>query len=298
MLSTFSRAVVVGTGLMAPGIATALADAGLPVTIAGRNTEHARRAAIIATALGKDGIGIQHSNIDAEVFRDVDLVVETIVEDLSIKTALFERIAPWIASSAVITTNTSSLPLDVLADSTLRPNRVAGLHFMNPAHLTSVVEVVAATATEQDVMEQLTQLAEDMGKLPVRVNCPVPGFVWNRIQFAVLRECVHLLENGVTDAASIDAAVADGLATRWTAAGPLATADLGGSSTFGVVALELFGSLADGAEVPGPLGRGEPFYRWDAETREAVDSLRVEALRVGRQLAHRRQRAMPPLRDR
>ena len=282
---------------MAPGVATALADAGLSVTIAGRNTEHARRAALDAAALGEDGTDIPHSDISAHVFRGVDLVVETIVEDLSVKTELFERIAPWIEPDTVITTNTSSLPLDVLADSTSRPNRVAGLHFLNPAHLTSVVEVVASTTTDQDVMERLTELAKDMGKLPVRVNRPVPGFVWNRIQFAVLRECVHLLDDGVTDAASIDAAVADGLAPRWTAAGPLATADLGGSSTFGVIARELFGYLADGAEVPGPLGRGEPFYEWDAETREAVDRLRAEALRTGRQLAHRRQGAMPPPRE-
>ena len=118
----FSRAVVIGTGLMGPGIAMALADAGLSVTIAGRNTENARRAALAAAKLGAGGIEIQHSNIGAEVFRDVDLVVETIVEDLSVKTELFERIDPWIASSTVITTNTSSLPLDVLAESTSRPS--------------------------------------------------------------------------------------------------------------------------------------------------------------------------------
>lgn len=298
MAPTFAQAVVIGTGLMAPGIAAALSDAGLSVTVAGRNTEHARRAALDAMALAEDATDIRHSDIDAHVLRGVDLVVETIVEDLSVKTELFERIAPWVASDAVITTNTSSLPLDVLANSTSHPTRVAGLHFLNPAHLTSVVEVVASTTSDQDVLELLGQLAEDMGKWPVRVNRPIPGFVWNRIQFAVLRECVRLLEDGVTDAASIDAAVADGLAPRWTATGPLATADLGGPSTFGVIARELFGRLADGAEVPGPLGRGEPFYEWDAESREAADRLRAEALRASRELAHRRQGAMPPPRER
>jgi len=136
-----------------------------------------------------------------------------------------------------------------------------------------------------------------MGKLPVQVTVPVPGYAWTGIQFAVLRECVALLESGVTDMASIDAAEADGLAPRWIAGGPLATADLGGSDTFSAIAHQLFPQLASGGKVDGRLGWGEPFFAWTEQSRAAVQELRRDTLAAGGRFAEQRRRATPSVSD-
>ncbi len=146
--------------------------------------------------------------------------------------------------------------------------------------------------TSPRTIDALRELAGRMGKTPLVIRRELPGFVWNRIQFAVLRECLHMLEEGVASADDIDAAVSDGLAPRWVAAGPLATADLGGLNTFAAVARELFPELADGHEVPATLveraGGGEPLAPWTVVAGESIATLRAEALVAGRRIAERR----------
>jgi 3-hydroxybutyryl-CoA dehydrogenase len=136
-----------------------------------------------------------------------------------------------------------------------------------------------------------------MGKRPLVLRRDVPGFIWNRIQFAVLRECLHVLDEGVADPAAIDAAVSDGLAPRWLAAGPLATVDLGGIETFRRAAENLFPLLANDATVPtslsGKAAADEAFYRWLPESTAAIEALRAEALDAGRRIADRRRAETP-----
>jgi 3-hydroxybutyryl-CoA dehydrogenase len=143
-------------------------------------------------------------------------------------------------------------------------------------------------------MDALVEVAARMGKAPLVVRADAPGFIWNRIQFAVLRECLHMLEAGIADAADIDAAVSDGLAPRWTAAGPLATADLGGLATFALVAGLLQPHLSDAHDVSPELteraASGRPFAEWTATGGAAVGDLRAAALSAGREIAERRRR--------
>jgi 3-hydroxybutyryl-CoA dehydrogenase len=160
-----------------------------------------------------------------------------------------------------------------------------------------VVEVIAGSRTDADAHERLVALVEGMGKHALVVRRDIPGFIWNRLQFAVLRECLHLLEEGVADAESIDAAVSDGLAPRWLAGGPLATADLGGVETFRSAAEQLFGVLSDAGTVPGRLDGARPFYAWSDASREAVGALRADVLATGRELARRRRAIAPPPAD-
>lgn len=292
------RAVVVGTGLMAPGIAAALAVAIPDVAIVGRNRQRADEATDLARGLaGHVGSAIHGGPLGASSFERVEIVVETIVEDAVVKADVLGRIAPWLPPDALVATNTSSLSVDALALSTDRPEAFAGLHFLNPAHATGVVEIVAGTDTVAATLARLEGLVEAMGKSPIRVRRDVPGFVWNRIQFAVIRECLHLLETGVADPASIDAAVADGLAPRWLAAGPLATADLGGTDTFRRVAEELFPALSVTSTVQAPLGGSRPFYRWDEDGREAIERLRRDALAAGARIGRERRELIPPAFD-
>ncbi|MGD9694874.1 MAG: 3-hydroxyacyl-CoA dehydrogenase family protein [Thermoleophilia bacterium] len=283
-------AVVVGTGAMAPEIAAACAAAGMPVTIAGRSAGRAAEARARAAALGAAGVG--SAAIEPGAFAGAGLVIETVVEDPAVKRELLARLEPWCADDAVIATNTSSLRIEDLAGALARPGRFGGLHFLKPAHLTAVVEVVPGPRTDAATTDALRAVAAAMGKEPLVVRRDAPGFIWNRIQFAVLRECLHMLEAGVADARDIDAAVSDGLAPRWMAAGPLATADLGGLPTFSLIAAQLFPHLASGAAAPAALtGRaaaGEAFAPWTAEAGAAVADLRAEALARGRAIAARR----------
>ncbi len=285
------RVVVIGTGSMGPELAAAFAIAGYDTTIAGRAPMQRDAAAARATDLAA-GRPVTPAPIDAPTFADVDLVVETIVEDLAVKHGLLRRIEPWCHPAAVIATNTSSLTIGDIATELARPERFAGLHFLKPGHLTGVVEIIPGPATADGTIELLRDVATRMGKAPLIARRDVPGFIWNRIQFAVLRECLHMLETGVASAADIDAAVSDGLAPRWTAAGPLATADLGGLATFATICDLLFPHLATDTSAPaaitGPAERGAPLQAWTQADPDAVAHLRAQALTAGREIAAQR----------
>jgi 3-hydroxybutyryl-CoA dehydrogenase len=281
--------VIIGTGHMAPGIALACRHAGADVRIAGR--DDARAAVAAAEA------GVAAAPLERKSFDGAAVVIETVIEDLAVKRELLARVEGWTAPHTVVATNTSSLSIDALAEALDRPERLAGLHFLYPAEHTDVVEVIAGSRTDADAHELLVALVEGMGKHALVVRRDIPGFIWNRLQFAVLRECLHLLDEGVADAESIDAAVSDGLAPRWLAGGPLATADLGGLETFRSAAGQLFGVLSDAGAVPGRLDGARPFYAWSDASRDAVEALRADVLATGRELARRRRAIAPPPAD-
>lgn len=290
-------AVVAGTGSMGPEIAAALVAAGAAVRIAGRDPGRTAAAAARATALA-GGEDVPAFPLAAGTFADAALVVETIVEDVDAKRALYASIERWAPEEAVLATNTSSLRIEDLSRDLTHPGRFAGLHFLKPAHLTGVVEVIPGPATGDATTARLLDLAERMQKTALVVRRDVPGFIWNRIQFAVLRECLHMLEEGVADAGDIDAAVADGLAPRWMAAGPLATADLGGLATFARICAGLFPHLANGAQAPeaitAPAASGDALQQWTRLAgQEALERLRSDALAAGRHITAERTRLLP-----
>jgi len=280
---------------MAPGIAAACAAAGCEVVVAARDEAKARSAARLAGEYSGTEVGC--GPLVAEAVAEADCVIETIVEDLDVKRDVFGLLAGWIEPKTVLATNTSSFPITSLAEFVEHPGRFAGLHFLNPAHETAVVEVIAGERTDSDTVDALAELGVRMGKTPLLVRRDVKGFIWNRLQLAVLREALFLLDEGVADIASIDAAVADGLAPRWVGAGPFATADLGGIRTWAVVASELFPELSNEARVPEALrtraDAGAGFYRWSDDSAEELARLRAEALQAAMQLIERRRAAMP-----
>ena len=224
----FRRAVVVGTGRMAPGLGAALASAGCDVTVVGRVPGRARLAADAAAQLA--GRAVAASGIDAEALAGADLVVENIVEDLAAKQGLLQRIEPWLDEAAVVASNTSSLRVGDMAEGLQRPERLAALHFLFPAHRSPLVEVMPGPATDPAVLERLVELVLAMGRVPIRVRVDSAGLVWNRLQVALLREALQMLEDGVADAKTIDACVELGLARRWVATGPLTTASSAAST--------------------------------------------------------------------
>jgi len=248
------------------------------VVIAGRRDERARELA--------RNVMVDAGSLNQSTFKHADLIIEAITEDLPSKIKVLKQLEGWAQNEAIIATNTSSLRLDALAQKLRDASRFVGLHFLNPAELTAVVEVIPGSCTSAKVIGSVCEFVVQIGKKPLLLKHDLPGFIWNRIQFAVLRECLHMLREGIADASSIDAAVADGLAPRWMGAGPLATAQLGGLHTFKRVAEELFPRLANDQDVGSSLD--DALFTWDSIHLSRITELRRDALTTGRKFTARR----------
>lgn len=249
------RAVVVGAGTMGVRIAACLARAGIAVCATARREETLRSAAAdIRAALAgpAESRVLLTTDADAELAR-ADLVIETIREDHADKAAVLEHVTALAGPDAIVTTNTSSLDLAALAAATGGPQRFAGLHWFNPADLVRLVEVVPAPATSAATVETLRRWMVGLGKTPVVLTRAVPGFVANRLQYALIREAYALVAAGVCTWADADLAVTGGLGPRWAVVGPFQSMDLAGLDVHLAVAEALFPLLATDSEPPGLL---------------------------------------------
>jgi 3-hydroxybutyryl-CoA dehydrogenase len=235
-----SEVAVVGAGTMGAGIARIFAEAGSSVRLCARRESSLERA---RTRLGGAAERVRATTSLDEALAGAELVVETIVEEASPKREVLAR-AEALAPDAVLTTNTSSLPLSALAGALGRPERFAGLHWLNPPELVELVEIVAGERTAEATVETLTGWVELLGKVPVVVRRDVPGFVVNRLQYALLREAYGLVDAGVCSFADVDRAVVHGLGARWAAIGPFTTMDLAGLDVHAAVAANLWPELA------------------------------------------------------
>jgi 3-hydroxybutyryl-CoA dehydrogenase len=235
---------------MGAGIARVFADAGVSVRLCARRESSLETA---RTRLGERAAQVQLTTDSDEALRGADLVVETIVEEAEAKRGVLAR-AEELAPNAILTTNTSSLPLAALADVLRKPERFAGLHWLNPPELVELVEVVGGERTAPETLEALEALEgwmEQLGKAPVIVRRAVPGFVANRLQYALLREAYALVDAGVCSFADVDRTLTHGLGARWAAIGPFETMDLAGLDVHAAVAANLWPELANGRE-PSP----------------------------------------------
>ena len=259
---------IVGTGAMGAGIAVAFALAGWEVRALARRTASRERAErrlaealaglseaglVDAPALAGARSRIAFLPTVAEVTADARLVVESVPEDVGLKREVLADISARAPREALIVTNTSSLPLAGLSGAVDEPGRFAGLHWFLPAELVEVVEVIAAPLTAAGTVATLVEVVSALGRTPVVVRRPVPGFVVNRLQYALLREAYALVEEGVCDAADIDRSVVGCLGPRWSAIGPLQSMDLAGLDVHLAAARSLFPSLAAGDATPRAL---------------------------------------------
>jgi 3-hydroxybutyryl-CoA dehydrogenase len=232
---------------MGPGIALVLSRAGCRVRLC------ARREASLEAARGRLGDGVLMTTSAEEALAGSGLVIETIAEELEPKQqilALAERLA---APDAILTTNTSSLPLGPLAGALQQPERFAGLHWFNPPDLVELVEVVPAAATDAATVETLRAWTTALGKAPVVLRRDASGFIGNRLQYALMREAWALVESGVCGYEDVDRALTHGLGPRWAAVGPFQTVDLAGLDIHLASVRNLFAELAAGTEPPDPL---------------------------------------------
>jgi 3-hydroxybutyryl-CoA dehydrogenase len=252
-----TRGLVIGGGVMARGIAARLAASGIDTAVLVRRREVIAEAeAEIRDRMGRIGAHGGPVRVHASV-GDLEppfgLAVESVAEELDAKRAVLARAERLLADDGILTTNTSSLPLSELGGALDRPERFACWHWFNPAELVPLVEVVAAPQTAPTVVERLLALSRTIGKEPVAVRRDVPGFVANRLQYALLREAYALVESGVCDVEDVDRAVVAGIGARWAAIGPFASMDAAGLEVHEAVAAQLFPRLSRSTAVPAML---------------------------------------------
>jgi 3-hydroxybutyryl-CoA dehydrogenase len=196
------------------------------------------------------------------------IIVESVVEDLAEKQAALQ---PVVArnSDAMIASNTSSIPITAIGAAIGAGERTVGVHYWNPPLLMPMVEIIRGNETAETVVTEMTAVLRALGKRPVLVDRDVQGFAWNRLQLALLREAVWLVENGVASPATVDEIVRDGLARRWRYTGPFQTAALGGAATFERVANLLWPALSTATSL-------QNLRQWLDESPETTGPLREQ----------------------
>ena len=181
---------------------------------------------------------------DVEEFRKADFVVEAIVERLDIKHNFWEQVSNLVDEDVVLATNTSGLSITAIAEKVKNPERFGGMHWINPPHIIRLIEVIKGEQTSDEAAQVIYDLAVAVEKKPVIVNDAL-GFALNRIQLAILRECLHIVESGITTPEAVDDIMKYGLGLRYACLGPFEVCDLGGLDVFNNIASYLFEDLSD-----------------------------------------------------
>lgn len=227
---------VIGAGTMGNGIAQTFAANGYEVILIDIDQQFLDKAiAGIKKSLGKmvEKAKMTQENADATLARiktgtdlglakDCQLVVEAILEKVDIKNDIFKKLCMQSASETILASNTSTISITQIAAATHRPDRVIGMHFMNPVPLMALVEIVKGLATSEETTNTIVELSKKLGKTPVVVN-DSPGFVSNRVLLPMINEAIYALQEGVGDKEAIDTVMKLGMNHPM---GPLALADL------------------------------------------------------------------------
>jgi len=231
-----AKIAVIGAGLMGHGIAQVFALAGHEVTVSDTVMKNldtlATRIAANLRDLGEDESAIARvlPCVDvAEAVHGVDYVVEAVFEDLALKQKLFAEIEAHVRPDTILASNTSVIPITDIMRGLKHRERALGTHWWNPPFLVPLVEVIETQWTGADAIAFTMKLHADVGKTPAHVKKDVPGFIGNRLQHALWREAVSLVENGICDAETVDAVIKAAFGRRLAVLGPLENADMVGT---------------------------------------------------------------------
>ena len=287
---------IVGAGTMGAGVAEIFAQFGYTVILYNRSKAGMQRAlerirsnvAPIETETDTAEAKIYTTHDLAELAQ-VDLISESIAENLEVKQDIFRKLDEICDAKTLFTTNTSGLSISQIATAVSHPERFAGMHYFNPPQIVPAMEIIKGKETSDATCEVLMDLAKQMQKQPILVQKDVPGFVASRLQFAVVREALHLVEEGIASPADIDAVMKHGLGLRWALLGPLEIADLGGLDIFNTVGSYVAKSMSNATDSPkvlqdlvaaGKLGAksGSGFYDYPPGKASALIAERDEKL--------------------
>jgi 3-hydroxyacyl-CoA dehydrogenase len=297
------RAAVIGTGTMGPGMGAVLARAGIETAlydVSAEALERARGGAELAAgvlerldAAHEDGGSLRfEGDLDAAL-EGAEFVVEAVPERLELKHEVFRRFEQSVSPETILASNTSGIPITNIAKVCEHPERVVGMHWSNPPHLIPMIEVIPGEQTGQTAVDATAELVRRVGYHPV-LEREVPGFVENRILYAILRECLDLVDRGIISPEGLDLNVRWGIGYKLAVIGPMELLDMAGLDIYNAVGSYLNKDLSTSGEVSatirekieqGRLGMktGGGIYDY---TPEQIDELRAH--RAGKLVAVRK----------
>ncbi len=294
-LADMNTVAVLGLGTMGHGIAQTFAVAGFPVrcydglataraTLSDRvrgNLERMAEAGLVAADTLEPTLArLTVCTTEGEAVGAAQFVVEAVSEDLALKQDLFARLEALTSAETILASNSSSYPITETAARMQRPERAILTHWFNPPHIIPVVEIVAGRKTAPATTQTTLALHERIGKMAIRVDKEIPGFLVNRVQVAIFREVWDLLERGIATAAEIDRAIRGSMGLRLAALGPLNIIDFAGLDITGRVYENLAPDLRSDAALPSTVRElidqghfgvktGKGFFEYPPETVEA-----------------------------
>jgi 3-hydroxybutyryl-CoA dehydrogenase len=296
-----ARIAVIGAGLMGHGIAQVFALAGHDVTITDSHKPNLDTVRQRITANLRDLCDDQKA-VDrvmpmadlAACVRDADYVVEAILEDMPLKQKTFAEIERHVRPDTILASNTSVMPITEIMQGLKHRERALGTHWWNPPFLVPLVEVIGTQWTSPQAIDFTMKLHADAGKMPAHVKKDVPGFIGNRLQHALWREAISLVERGICDAETVDKVIKAAFGRRIAVLGPLENADLVGTDLTLAIHKTV---LPDIDHRPGPspyleklvaegkLGfkSGEGFRKWSADEQAALRSKVLQHLKKARE---------------
>jgi len=290
-MSNLEHITIIGAGLMGHGIAQIFANQGYRVSLLDVSDEVLAKAIenirANLTLLVQNGIG-RSEDIEPTLKRirvtrnlevaasDAQFVIEAVSEDLDLKQRLFQELDKICSSDTILATNTSVISITEIAEKAHKRHRIVGTHFWNPPYLIPLVEVIKGEETSPKIVDLTADFLRSVGKHPVKVDKDVPGFVGNRLQHALWREAISIVEHGIADAATVDECVKFGFGLRLPVLGPLENADMVGLDLTMAIHNYILKHLESSPE-PAPLLKekvkkgefgfktGQGFQKWSME---------------------------------
>lgn len=252
-------ATVVGSGTMGPGIAATLARAGVTVRLYDISAEAIERAeaayGVVQGVLeavdspSAPGGSVEFgTDLDAAL-AGTELIIEAVPERLDLKQKVLADLEARIADDVIIATNTSGIPISTMAQSMTVPGRLIGMHWSNPPHLIPMIEIIPGEATDAQLVDKLTDIVTSFNYVPV-LEKEIAGFVENRVLYAILRECMALLDEGIVTPEGLDACVKWGIGYKLSVIGPTRLLDMAGLDIYQAVSGYLNKELDASTETP------------------------------------------------
>lgn len=295
-----SKVVVVGTGIMGAGIAAGFIAQSIPVVILGRSLDKAdaclEKSIALAKKIGVDGDNAPKDEADIKKqqvigilenwqdWSDCSWVIETVAENLELKKEVFKHLDKVVPPHVPIGSNSSGFPISKIAEGLSTANRMMGAHYFMPAEVVPLVEIVMGQNTDIKFAQEACELYKSINKKPVLVKKDIPGFLANRIQHALMREALSLVQEGIATPEDIDDAVKYSFGFRYAAVGPMTQKEISGWDGMVNAAKEIYPSLSNITTIPPKVAQlmsdgktgmkaGEGFRKWTPEEiKEVSDS--------------------------
>ena len=281
------RTVIVGTGIMAHGIAAGFLAQGARVVMLGRTAARSEAGRGSTLKLARTLLPQPPADLSERLacaaldgwsdWAGVSLVIETVAENLALKQTLFADLDTRVPAGVAIGSNSSGFPISQIAAGLTGAKRMFNIHYFMPAHVVPLVEVVLGAASDAALGQQVCDLYTALGKKPVLVRRDIPGFLANRIQHAMMREALSLIDAGVATPEDVDLAVRYSFGFRYAAVGPILQKEISGWDSVCGAARFIYPSLSNVSEVPACLSdmvargdtgmkSGQGFMAWTPET--------------------------------